>query len=262
MVAPRERAGGGTEIDVTLRNAPLTMVIAALVAALLASCGQRDERNHYERALAIEREMLRRNPEAGYGDQGYVSVLRELGRVRRSAPERDRARMWERRIEDGRRFAVMQAIPQAGHLPRRLRGMEPPHPPRPGDSVTPAPQAPIGGGSPPSEPPSPAADAMAEVRAAQGTRGPDADRVAGLHITMYSTSWCGYCSAARRWFGERGWPFVERNIEQDEAAARDFRRIARPSGGVPVIVVGEQVLRGFDPARIERAVATELAAGR
>ena len=220
------------------------MLAALLALALLAGCGEPDRRDFYERAVAIERELLRSNPEIGYGHPGYVSVLRKLRRVPRSAPERGRAEMFARRISDGRRFAATERYPQIDHLPRRLRGTAAPAPPRPGERATiPNPRRTLEAA---------ASDTVGELTEAERQQ---------LDITMYSTSWCGYCSEARRWFGQRGWPFTEENIEQDEAAAREHRQVAGSRGGVPVIVVNGQVLRGFNPQQIEAAVRSALRGG-
>ncbi len=223
-------------------NVVRTCLSLLVVLALLSGCGEPDERDWYERAVAIERELLRANPEAGYGHPGYVSVLRRLDRVPRSAPEYGRARMFARRISDGRRFAAVERYDGIDHLPRRLRGTEPPEPPRPGGprSTTPAARGTLQ---------AVADGALGEMTSAEKRR---------LDVTMYSTSWCGYCSKARRWFRDRGWPFTEKNIEQDQAAAAEYRQVAGRGGGVPVIVVNGQVLRGFDPQQLEQAAGRAL----
>ena len=220
----------------------LRLLVPGLLAlALLPGCGDPDPRDHYQRAVAIERELLLQEPEAGYGHPRYVGVLRHLDQVRRSSPQRARAEMFAQRISDGRRFAAMERYPQIDHLPRRLRGTEPPAPPKPGErTTTPAARRTLQAS---------AEGAVGELTAAEKRQ---------LDITMYSTSWCGYCSKARRWFGDRGWPFVEKNIEEDAEAAQEYAQVAGQRAGVPVIVVNGEVLRGFDPNRIERAVAQVL----
>jgi glutaredoxin len=249
MLAPH---GSGVDRTGEFDVAPSTLLKRALPALLIAAlllpgCVRDDGKDHYARAMAIERELLRRNPETGYGHPGYLSVLRELQKVPGRAAERGRADLFAQRIADGRRFAVMERYPQIDHLPRRLRGIEPPEPPRPDAS---------GGTGVPATTPAAkqtlrrAADAATgELTAAQRER---------LQITMYSTSWCGYCSKARRWFADQGLPFAEHDIEKDAEAAREFERIAGRRGGVPVIVVNGQVLRGFSPTHVERAVARAL----
>ena len=36
------------------------------------------------------------------------------------------------------------------------------------------------------------------------------------HVTMYATSWCGYCKKARTYFRQNGINFIEYDIEKDE----------------------------------------------
>ena len=38
-------------------------------------------------------------------------------------------------------------------------------------------------------------------------------------LTMYTTSWCGYCMRLKRSLDREGIPFEEVNIEEDERAA-------------------------------------------
>ncbi len=78
-------------------------------------------------------------------------------------------------------------------------------------------------------------------------------------IILYSASWCGVCKQARRYFENKGLPFVEKDIEQDEGARDEMLRHADeaqvPRGsisGVPVIWVKRRLLMGFDAAAIER----------
>jgi len=38
-------------------------------------------------------------------------------------------------------------------------------------------------------------------------------------VTIYSTPWCGYCHRLKRLMSDAGIPFVEIDIEQDDAGA-------------------------------------------
>jgi len=75
-----------------------------------------------------------------------------------------------------------------------------------------------------------------------------------LDITMYSTAWCGYCKKARNWFKKHGIPYVEKDVEKDAAGAAEFQKITGGRGGVPVITVGNDVIRGFAERRLEMAI--------
>lgn len=67
-------------------------------------------------------------------------------------------------------------------------------------------------------------------------------------IQMISSTTCGICTAARRWFGQHDVPFDECFIERDAACAARFEALLAP--GTPVIVVRGQPQLGFDPQRL------------
>lgn len=68
-------------------------------------------------------------------------------------------------------------------------------------------------------------------------------------VTLYSTEWCGYCKAARSYFTRKQIPFVERDIEKDAAAHRQFQALG--GGGVPLIVVDRVRISGFDQGQFK-----------
>jgi glutaredoxin len=66
-------------------------------------------------------------------------------------------------------------------------------------------------------------------------------------VLMYATSWCPYCAAARAFFQQHGVKYTEYDVERDMAARARFERFG---GGVPIIMVGETVVRGFDQRQL------------
>ena len=74
-------------------------------------------------------------------------------------------------------------------------------------------------------------------------------------VTIYGTSWCGACRAARQYLTERKIPFADKDIERDADAARELAakaaKMGIPTDRVPVIDVRGRLLLGFDKARIE-----------
>jgi glutaredoxin-like YruB-family protein len=70
-------------------------------------------------------------------------------------------------------------------------------------------------------------------------------------ITVYTTTTCPWCTRAKEYLRQKGVPFQEKNIELDPAAARE---VMQRSGqmGVPVIIAGDDVIVGFDRARLDR----------
>ncbi len=72
-------------------------------------------------------------------------------------------------------------------------------------------------------------------------------------VTLYSTTWCGYCRMARKLLNEMDVAFVEKDIEKSSAARREHAALSR-GGGVPVLNIDGQVVRGYSAERIRGLV--------
>ena len=72
-------------------------------------------------------------------------------------------------------------------------------------------------------------------------------------VIIYSTPTCPYCTLAKKFMKEKNVAFTEINVADDENAAQEM---IKKSGqmGVPVIVVGEQIIVGFDKSELERVL--------
>jgi len=68
-------------------------------------------------------------------------------------------------------------------------------------------------------------------------------------VTFYSTTWCGWCRKSRQLMQSLGIAFVEKDVESDPRAAAEKSRLA-PGSGVPVLVRGGEVVRGYSEATI------------
>jgi glutaredoxin len=90
---------------------------------------------------------------------------------------------------------------------------------------------------------------------AEGDGGAPAAAPGAPVVTIYGTSWCGACRAARQYLSERKIPFADKDVEKDANAARELAakaaRMGVPTDRVPVIDVRGRLLLGFDKARIE-----------
>ena len=66
-------------------------------------------------------------------------------------------------------------------------------------------------------------------------------------VTMYSTTWCGYCQRLKAQMGREGIEYNEVDIEQDSAAA-DF--VMSVNGGMPLCRpwCSQMAQRGLIPA--------------
>lgn len=81
-------------------------------------------------------------------------------------------------------------------------------------------------------------------------------------VILYATSWCGYCKKTRALFKEMNVRYVEFDIETSpEGKAQHAALVARDggSGGVPVIVIGQTVVHGYDEQGIRSLLAMSAA---
>jgi glutaredoxin-like YruB-family protein len=71
-----------------------------------------------------------------------------------------------------------------------------------------------------------------------------------MEITVYTTPTCGYCRHLKSYLEQHRVEYTERDVSVDRAAAEEM---VQRSGqmGVPVTVIGDQVVVGFDRARID-----------
>ena len=71
-------------------------------------------------------------------------------------------------------------------------------------------------------------------------------------VALYATSWCPYCAKTREYFRMHGIHYTEYDIEHNAAAEKGYRRLR--GNGVPLVVVGEQVIHGYNPEAMEDAL--------
>lgn len=68
-------------------------------------------------------------------------------------------------------------------------------------------------------------------------------------ITIYGTSWCPACKAAREYFQSKGIAYQDIDVEQNADGAQEFRR--RGGSGVPMIVINGEQMTGFDQGWVD-----------
>lgn len=68
-------------------------------------------------------------------------------------------------------------------------------------------------------------------------------------VIIYSTPTCMYCNMAKDFFADNNVQYEEHNVAEDEAKRTEM---VDKSGqmGVPVIVVGEEAIVGFDENKL------------
>lgn len=70
---------------------------------------------------------------------------------------------------------------------------------------------------------------------------------------LYSASWCGYCKLAKAWLGENRIAYQE--VDIDTPDGRAAYNDAGAGTGVPVLMTGDQYVKGFSPAAYEALLA-------
>lgn len=75
-------------------------------------------------------------------------------------------------------------------------------------------------------------------------------------VTIYSTPTCHFCVMAKDFLTEKGVPFTNYDVSADAAKREEMIRLTGQLG-VPVIVIGEDMMVGFDRARIAEKLGIE-----
>jgi glutaredoxin 3 len=70
-------------------------------------------------------------------------------------------------------------------------------------------------------------------------------------VKLYTTPACPYCFTLREFLKENGVEFEEIDVSQDEKA-RDGMIKKSGQMGAPVVEIGEEVIVGFDKAKITK----------
>lgn len=69
------------------------------------------------------------------------------------------------------------------------------------------------------------------------------------NVTIYSTPSCHYCHMAKEFFKEKNVPYTEHDVAGDMEKRKEM---VEKSGqmGVPVILIGDELIVGFDKPKI------------
>ncbi|MRI84116.1 MAG: NrdH-redoxin [Nitratiruptor sp.] len=69
-------------------------------------------------------------------------------------------------------------------------------------------------------------------------------------VVLFTSPGCVWCTRAKQFFRKHGIKFKEIDISKDQKAAQDCMR--HGCRGVPVVLVGNRWICGFDQAKIEK----------
>lgn len=78
---------------------------------------------------------------------------------------------------------------------------------------------------------------------------------ASLHeedVILYATSWCPNCAQTRKFLKTNNIPYFEYDVDKSSEGQRQFKQLH--GNGVPVLLIKNTVIRGYDPNAIITAV--------
>ena len=70
-------------------------------------------------------------------------------------------------------------------------------------------------------------------------------------VKIYTTPTCTWCTASKRYFRQRGVQYQEIDVSRDQHSAHEMVHLSGQMG-VPVIVVDNEVIVGFDKQRLDQ----------
>jgi len=78
--------------------------------------------------------------------------------------------------------------------------------------------------------------------------------MADKKVVIYSTPTCPYCTRAKAYLSEKGIPYTDINVATDSDKAKEM---IQKSGqmSVPVIVVDDEVIVGFNQAKLDELLS-------
>lgn len=68
-------------------------------------------------------------------------------------------------------------------------------------------------------------------------------------VSVYTSNTCPYCTMAKDYLKEKNIEFEEKNIQEDKVARDELMKMGHL--GVPVIVIDEEEIVGFDQRKID-----------
>lgn len=70
------------------------------------------------------------------------------------------------------------------------------------------------------------------------------------NVVVYSSDTCMYCHDAKDYLESMGVAYKEKNVSKDMSARKEL--MSKGFMGVPVIMIDDEVIQGFDKPRIEK----------
>jgi len=75
-------------------------------------------------------------------------------------------------------------------------------------------------------------------------------------ITIYSTPTCHFCQLAKEFLSEKNIPYTNYDVSQDAAKRQEMIQMTGQLG-VPVIVINDSIMVGFDREKLAEKLGVE-----
>ncbi len=75
-------------------------------------------------------------------------------------------------------------------------------------------------------------------------------------VKVYGTSTCPFCKRARAWLEKQGIDFEDIDLSGDRSRIKEMIKVSGQSG-VPVIVIDDEVVIGFNRPRLEELLGNQ-----
>lgn len=69
------------------------------------------------------------------------------------------------------------------------------------------------------------------------------------NVIVYTSNTCGYCHAAMKFLDSMSVKYTEKNVSVDADARKEL--IKKGFMGVPVIMIDDEVVQGFDKVKLQ-----------
>ena len=77
------------------------------------------------------------------------------------------------------------------------------------------------------------------------------------HVTIYSTPTCHFCQMAKEFFAEKGVEYTAYDVASDATKRQEMIQLTGQLG-VPVIVVNDSIMVGFDREKLAAKLGIEV----
>jgi glutaredoxin-like YruB-family protein len=76
-------------------------------------------------------------------------------------------------------------------------------------------------------------------------------------ITVFTTDSCGGCASAKAYLKQRGVEYQEVNVQENEENMLLYKVFAGGAKVVPVIIIGDNIIEGFNKEKIDDLLAQQ-----